>query len=194
MLDVGTGTLETTGTVVGVVFALFLVRAWGVAPFATLLALGHGLNAPSLLALRLLSDLLLVGLLTLAISRWAKGREGWAPGWLGRWQARLSEAVTGGSIFLNSLTAGYFVNSYVVFALVPTLPRGRRRALAGVLAGELGGFALDLLAILGLSSLIGGSPALLMAGIAVVALGLTLANHQLRRRFRPDVRTASAAA
>ncbi len=52
MLDVGTGTLETTGTVVGVVFALFLVRAWGVAPFATLLALGHGLNAPSLLALR----------------------------------------------------------------------------------------------------------------------------------------------
>jgi hypothetical protein len=33
-----------------------------------------------------------------------------------------------------------------------------------------------------------------MAGIAVVALGLTLANHQLRRRFRPDVRTASAAA
>ncbi len=194
MLDVGTGTLETTGTVVGVVFALFLVRAWGVAPFATLLALGHGLNAPSLLALRLLSDLLLVGLLTLAISRWAKGREGRAPGWLGRWQVRLSEAVTGGSIFLNSLTAGYFVNSYVIFALVPTLPRGRRRALAGVLAGELGGFALDLLAILGLSSLIGGSPALLMAGIAVVALGLTLANHQLQRRFRPDVRTASAAA
>jgi hypothetical protein len=197
MLDVGTGTLETTGTVVGVVFALFLVRAWGVAPYATLLALGHGLSAPSLLALRLLSDLLLVGLFALAICRWVRGpraRGGRAPGRIVRWQARLSQAVTSGSVFLNALTAGYFVNSYVVFALVPTLPRGRRRALAGTLAGELGGYALDLLAILGLSSLIGGSPALLMAGIAVVALVLTLANHQLQRRFRPDVRTASAAA
>lgn len=194
MLDVGAGTLQTTVTVTGVVFALFLVRAWGVAPYATLLALGHGLNAPSLLALRLLSDLLLVGLLALAIGRWARGREGRAPGWLGRWQARLSETVTGGSIFLNSLTAGYFVNSYVVFALVPMLPRGRRRALAGMLAGELGGFALDLLAILGLSSLIGGSPALLMAGMAVIALGLTLVNRQLQRRFRPDAGITNAAA
>ena len=197
MLDVGAGTLETTVTVVGVVFALFLVRAWGVAPYATLLALGHGVNAPTLLALRLLSDLLLVGLFALVIGRWArgaKGREGRAPGWLGRWQARLSQAVTNGSIFLNALTAGYFVNSYVVFALVPTLPRGRRRALAGSLAGELGGFALDLLAILGLSSLIGGSPALLMAGMAVVALGLPLANHQPQRRFRPATNAASAAA
>ena len=47
MPDVGTGTLETTVIVAGVVFALFLVRAGGVAPFATLLALGHGVIAPS---------------------------------------------------------------------------------------------------------------------------------------------------
>ena len=72
MLVGGTGTLGATVAVVGVVFALFLVRAWGVAPYATLLALGHGFTAPSLLALRLLSDLLLAGPLALAIAGWAR--------------------------------------------------------------------------------------------------------------------------
>ena len=187
-------TLGTTFAVAGVVFALFLVRAWGVAPYAALLALGHGVDVPSLLALRLLSDLLLAGLLALAIDRWARGRAGGAPGWLGRWQARLGAALTGGSVFLKALAAGYFLNSYVVFALVPTLPRRRRRALAGVLAGELGGFVLDLLALLGLRSVTGGSPALVMAGLAAVALGLPLAKRQLQRGCRPGTRAASAAA
>src|SRR5215218_1593462 len=103
MADSATGTLGTTLAVAGVVLALFLVRAWGVAPYAALLALGHGWNAPDLLALRLASDLLLVGLLAVALRGWARARGPRAPGRLARWQARLAAAVTTGNVFLNAL-------------------------------------------------------------------------------------------
>ena len=36
----------------GALFALYLVRAYGIAPFATLLALGAGVNLPGVIALR----------------------------------------------------------------------------------------------------------------------------------------------
>ncbi len=83
------------------------------------------------------------------------------------------------------MIAGYLVNTYVVFALIPTLRTGRRRALAGAVMGELAGFIVDLLAILGLSALFGGSPPLVMAGMALVALALTGCNYLLQARLRP---------
>ncbi|MDP9374794.1 MAG: hypothetical protein M3Q65_20570 [Chloroflexota bacterium] len=62
-------------------------------------------------------------------------------------------AIDRGNIFRNTVIAGYLVNTYVVFALIPTLRTGRRRALAGAVMGELAGFIVDLLAILGLRAL-----------------------------------------
>ena len=53
------------------------------------------------------------------------------------------------------------------------------------MVGDLAGFALDLLAILGLSALVGGSRTALMAAMTVVALGLAGVNHLLQARLRP---------
>ncbi|MDP9374795.1 MAG: hypothetical protein M3Q65_20575 [Chloroflexota bacterium] len=80
MLDPGAGDAATVVAVTGVVFALYLVRAWGVAPFATILVLGAGIAAPSVFALRLLSDLLIAAALFWAVGRWEQARGGQSTG------------------------------------------------------------------------------------------------------------------
>lgn len=169
--------------VVGLVFSLFLVRVYGVAQFATLLALGGGLGAPGVLALRAASDLLLAAVLCWGVERWLARHDGAAPGRPGRALARLRSHAGRGGAFGSLLAAGYCLNSYLVFALVPLLPH-RRRALAGALAGDLGAFVVELLALLGLSTVLGGSPAALGLGLGVLTLALTGLTHLLRRRLR----------
>jgi hypothetical protein len=186
MMPIDMGGAGTTVAVVVVVFALYLVRAWGVAPFATILALDYGANAFGVLVLRGLSDLLIAGGLFWAVGRWRATHTGHEPGRIGRWLARLRNTVERGSVFVNTLTAGYFLNTYLVFGLIPTLPPGRRSgALAGALAGDLASFVLDLAAILGLSMLVGGSRTGLSIGMTALALLMAAANHLLQRRLRP---------
>ncbi len=189
MLDAGTGGADTVAVVTGVVFALYLVRAWGVAPFATVLALGAGIAAPGVFALRLLSDLLIAAILFWAVGRWEHAHAGQPAGRIDRWLERLRAGIGRGSLFGNTLIAGYFINTYVVFALIPTLRAGRRRALAGAVTGELAGFAIDLLAILGLSALFGGSQLAVMVGVTLVALILTGCNFLLQGRLHPAAAT-----
>ncbi len=179
------GDVATTAATILAVFALYLVRAWGVAPFATVLALGAGIAAPGVFALCLLSDLLIAAALFWAVGRWERARGGQSTGRLGHWLGLLRAGLERGSIFGNTVIAGYLVNTYVVFALIPTLRTGRRRALAGAVTGELAGFIVDLLAILGLSALFGGAPPLVMAGMTLVALALTGCNYLLQARLRP---------
>ena len=194
LLEPGTGGVETVVVATGVVFALYLVRVWGVAPFATVLALGAGIAAPGVFALRLLSDLLIAALLFWAVGRWSRAHDGrharGAPGRLDRWLERVRAGLGRGSLFGNTLIAGYLINTYVVFAMIPTLRTGRRRALAGAVTGELAGFVIDLLAILGLTALFGGSQAAVMAGVTVVALALTGVNYLLQARLHPAAATA----
>ena len=187
MLDAGAGGAEAVVIATGVVFALYLVRVWGVAPFATVLALGAGIAAPGVFALRLLSDLLIAALLFWAVGRWARAHDSHhtrgAPGRLDRWLERVRAGLGHGSLFGNTLIAGYLINTYVVFAMIPTLRAGRRRALAGAVTGELAGFVIDLLAILGLTALFGGSQLPVMVGVTVVALALTGINYLLQARL-----------
>ena len=185
MAELLTGDMATTAAMILAVFALYLVRAWGVAPFATVLALGAGVGAPGVLALRLLRDLVLASVLFWAVRLWARGREERPAGRLGAGLARLRAGLGRGSLVGNALVTGYFLNSYLVFGLISTLAAGRRRALAAAVAGDLAGFALDLLAILGLSALVGGSRTALIAAMTVVALGLAGVNHLLQARLRP---------
>ncbi len=177
--------VATTAAMTLAVLALYLVRAWGVAPFATVLALDAGVGAPGVLALRLLSDLLLAAVLFWAVARWARSRDHRPAGRLGTALARLRAGLGRGSLVGNTFVIGYFLNSYLVFGLVSTLAAGRRRALAAAVAGDLAGFALDLLAVLGLSALVGGSRPALLAGMTVVALGLAGVNYLLQARLRP---------
>lgn len=179
------GDLAATAAVVGTVFALYLVRAWGVAAFATIMGLGGGLSAPGIFALRVASDLVIAAVLFAAVTYWTARRQGAEVGRIGGWLARLRDGVTRGSVFTNTLLAGYFLNAYLVFGLVPTLKTDRRRALAGALVGDLAGFALDLVAILGLSALFGGSRTTLSILMTVVALALAGLNYLIQRRLRP---------
>ena len=186
MMPVDMGSAGTTVAVIATVFALYLVRAWGVAPFATILALDYGANALGVLVLRGLSDLLIAGGLFWAVGRWRAAHAGQESGRIGRWFARLRHTVERGSVFVNSLTAGYFLNTYLVFGLIPTLPQERRaRALAGALAGDLASFVLDLAAILGLSMLVGGSRTSLSLSMTALALLMAAANHLVQRRLCP---------
>jgi hypothetical protein len=171
--------------VVGIVFALYLVRAYGIAPFATLMALGAGVNLPGVLALRAISDLAIAGILFLIIRRWQATHPESEPGRLGRAFARVRDGVANGNVLVNFIAANYFLNTYLVFATIPTLPRARRRALAGAVIGDLGSFVIDLAAILGLSALLGGSRTTLSIAVTLATLALAGLNHLIRRRARP---------
>ena len=63
-------------------------------------------------------------------------------------------------------------DSYVAFSLVPTLSRGRHRALIGVVVGELLSFTIGLAAILGLGALFHTSPLVLTLAATAIALAL----------------------
>src|SRR4051794_19892427 len=70
LIDGGYGGVAATGAIIAIVFGLFLVRSWAVTPFATIMALHHGLNAPGLLILRTLSSLALASVICWAVERW----------------------------------------------------------------------------------------------------------------------------
>ena len=170
--------------VVGIVFLLYLVRAYGIAPFATLLAFDAGLNLAGVLLLRAVSDLALAWLLYLGIACWQRARDDRPVGRAGRWLAGVREQIGHGNVFVNFVAANYFLNTYVVFGTVATLPQARRRAFAGALVGDLASFVIDLAAILGLSALLGGSRTTLSLAITAVTIGLAAANHLLHRRIQ----------
>ena len=170
--------------VVGIVFLLYLVRAYGIAPFATLLAFDAGLNLAGVLLLRAVSDLAIAWLLYLGIVCWQRARADRPAGRVARWLARVREQIGHGNVFVNFVAANYFLNTYVVFGTVVALPQARRRAFAGALLGDLASFVIDLAAILGLSALLGGSRTTLSLAITAVTIGLAAANHLLRRRIQ----------
>jgi hypothetical protein len=178
----GDGAVGLVG-VVGVVFALYLVRAYGIAPFATLLALGAGVNIAGVLALRAISDLAIAGLLYAAITRWQARHAGRELGRLGQWFARARDGVSRGNVLVNFVAANYFLNTYLVFATIPTLPHARRQALAGALLGDLGAFAIDLAAILGLGAIVGGSRTTLSIAVTLATLGLAGVQRLVQRRL-----------
>jgi hypothetical protein len=180
----GGGAIEVVG-VIGVVFALYLVRAWGIAPFATLMALGAGVNIAGVVALRAISDLAIAGLLYAVITRWQARQTGREIGRVGRWFARVRDGVSSGNVLVNFIAANYFLNTYLVFATIPTLPRARRSALIGALIGDLGSFFIDLAAILGLSALLGGSRTTLSIGVTLATIGVAGVNRLVQRRMRP---------
>jgi hypothetical protein len=187
LIDGGHGGVATTAAIIAFVFGLFLVRSWAVTPFATIMALDHGLNAPAILILRALSSLALAGVICWAVERWCVAwLNGAAPqSRLGRLLGRCRRAIARGSAFGNFLAAGYLLNSYVAFSLVPTLPRHRRRALIGVVAGELLSFALSLAAILGLGAVFDISPLVLTLATTGLALGLAGVPVLVRRWVGP---------
>jgi hypothetical protein len=179
-IDAG-GVIQFAGAI-GVVFLLYLVRAHGVAPFATLLAFDAGMNLAGVVALRAVSDVAIAGLLYLGIVQWRRIFGDRPAGRVGRWFAGVRERVGRGNVFVNFIAANYFLNTYVVFGTVATLPRDRRRAFAGALIGDLASFIIDLAAILGLSALLGGSRTTLTIAITGVTIALALANRLVQRR------------
>jgi hypothetical protein len=182
VLNVNTHSLLQFAGAIGVVFLLYLVRAHGVAPFATLLAFDAGMNLPGVVVLRAISDLAIAGLLYLGIIQWQR-RFGQRPtGRVRRWLAGVREQVGRGNVFVNFIAANYFLNTYVVFGTVATLPESRRRAFAGALVGDLASFIIDLAAILGLSALIGGSRVTVTLALTGLTLAFALANRLVQRR------------
>jgi hypothetical protein len=187
MFEPGGGGSVGLVEVVGLVFALYLVRAYGIARIATLPALGAGVNIVGVVALRAISDLALAGLLYAAITRWQARHAGRELGRLGRWFARVRDGVSRGNVLVNFIAANYFLNTYLVFATIPTLPRGRRKALVGALIGDLRAFAIDLAAILGLGAILGGSRTTLSIAVTLATLGLAGVNRLMQRRLRSAV-------
>ncbi|MFN8516141.1 MAG: hypothetical protein U0841_26850 [Chloroflexia bacterium] len=183
MLQIGTGSLFQFAGAIGIVFLLYLVRAHGIAPFATLLAFDAGMNLAGVVVLRAVSDLAIAALLYLGIVQWQRIFGGRPAGRVGRWLVGVREQVGRGNVFVNFIAANYFLNTYVVFGTVATLPQARRRAFAGALIGDLASFIIDLAAILGLSALIGGSRATLTLTITGATLAFAVANQLLHRRF-----------
>jgi hypothetical protein len=187
LIDGGYGGVAATGAIIAIVFGLFLVRSWAVTPFATIMALNHGLNAPGILFLRALSSLALASLICWAVERWcAAWLSGTQPrGRVGQLLERCRRAIARGSAFGNFLAAGYLLNSYLAFSLIPTLPRHRRRALLGVVAGELLSFALSLAAILGLGAVFNTSPLILTLATTGIALTIAAVPALVRRWVGP---------
>ncbi|MFN8540452.1 MAG: hypothetical protein U0232_23615 [Thermomicrobiales bacterium] len=110
----------------------------------------------------------------LGIVQWQRIFGGRPAGRVGRWLVGVREQVGQGNVFVNFIAANYFLNTYVVFGTVATLPQARRRAFAGALIGDLASFIIDLAAILGLSALIGGSRATLTLAITGATLAFAL--------------------
>jgi hypothetical protein len=183
MMEVSAGAALEFAGAIGIVFLLYLVRAHGVAPFATLMAFDAGMNLAGVVVLRAVSDVAIAGLLYLGITQWQRIFGSRPAGRVGRWFAGVRERVGRGNVFVNFIAANYFLNTYVVFGAVATLPQSRRRAFAGALVGDLASFIIDLAAILGLGALLGGSRTTLTIAITSVTLGLALANRLVQRRF-----------
>jgi hypothetical protein len=183
MMQVGAGGVIQFAGAIGVVFLLYLVRAHGVAPFATLMAFDAGMNLAGVVVLRAISDVAIAGLLYLGIGQWQRLFGSRPAGRVSRWFAGVREQVARGNVFANFIAANYFLNTYVVFGAVATLPESRRRAFAGALIGDLASFIIDLAAILGLSALLGGSRTTVTIAITGVTLALALTNRLVQRRF-----------
>lgn len=181
-MHVGTGDAIGVAGTIGVVFLLYLVRAHGVAPFATLMAFDAGMNLAGVVVLRAISDVAIAGLLYLGICGWQRAFGGRPLGRVGRWLAGVRDQVGSGNVFVNFIAANYFLNTYLVFGTVATLPQARRRAFAGALIGDLGSFIIDLAAIIGLGAILGGSRTTLTVALTGVTIALALANRLVQRR------------